>query len=140
MTRTRYFKNSGKSKPKLQWVGSPVTSPSRPSHLPCYNSFTVGELSASVGDHVLIRSTDSMNHDVLDCDVARLDRLYEDYDNKSDPYRAAVTWLCRPNFLPHNMKGLHGMEEAGGTKVPSTSFTFPHSIPGCFSCPSNCFW
>ena len=29
---------------------------------------------------------------------------------------------------------------AGGTKVPSTSFTFPHSIPGCFSCPSNCFW
>jgi len=125
MTRTRYFKNSGKSKPKLHWVGSPVTSPSRPSHLPCYNSFTVGDLSASVGDHVLIRSTDSMNHDVLDCDVARLDRLYEDYDNKSDPFRAEVTWLCRPNFLPHNMKGLHGMEEEG-----ALPFNNKHEVVG----------
>ena len=33
-----------------------------------------------------------------------------------------------------------GRRWGGGTKVPSTSFTFPHSIVGWFSCPSNCFW
>ena len=36
--------------------------------------------------------------------MVRLDRLYEDFDNKSDLYRAVVTWLCIPNFLPHNME------------------------------------
>ena len=115
MTRTRYFKNSGKSKPKFQWIGSPISaSPSRPPHLLFYNSFNLGELSASVGDHVLISTTDSMNNnEMLDCDVVRLDRLYEDFDNKADPFRAVVTWLCRPDFLPHNMKGIHGMEEEG---------------------------
>ena len=53
------------------------------------------------------------NNEMLDCDVVRLDRLYEDFDNKADPFRAVVTWLCRPDFLPHNMKGIHGMEEEG---------------------------
>lgn len=115
MTRTRYFKNSGKSKPKFQWIGSPISaSPSRPPHLLFYNSFNLGELTASVGDHVLISTTDSMNNnEMLDCDVVRLDRLYEDFDNKADPFRAVVTWLCRPDFLPNNMKGIHGMEEEG---------------------------
>jgi len=114
MPRTRYFKNSGKSRPKFQWIGTPLTcSPSRPSHLLFYNSFNFGELTASVGDCILIRNFDSMNQDMLDYEVARLDKLYEDFDNKSDPYRAVITWLCRPNSLPQNMKGLHGMEDEG---------------------------
>eukprot|EP00092_Neocalanus_flemingeri_P001551 GFUD01001653.1.p1 GENE.GFUD01001653.1~~GFUD01001653.1.p1 ORF type:complete len:880 (+),score=263.06 GFUD01001653.1:116-2755(+) len=126
MTRSRYFKNSGKSKPSFQWTGSPVTaSPSRPPHLMFYSSFTVGELTASVGDHVLIRSTDSMNQEILECEVARLDRLYEDFDNKSDPYRAVVTWLCRPKYLPRNMHGSHGMEEEG-----ALPFNNEHEVVG----------
>jgi len=114
MTRTRYFKNSGKSKPKFRWIGEPkACSPSRPSHLLFYNSFNFGELTVTVGDHILIRNFDSMNQDMLDFDVARLDKLYEDFDNKSDPFRAVITWLCRPDSLPRNMKGVHGMEGDG---------------------------
>ena len=50
---------------------------------------------------------------MLDYEVARLDKMYEDFDNKSDPFRAVITWLCRPNSLPQNVKGLHGMEDEG---------------------------
>ena len=123
-TRSRYFKNSGKSKPSFQWTGSPATSPSRLSNFLYYSSFTVGDLSASVGDHVLIRG-ESMNQDILDCDVARLDRLYEDFDKKNDPYRAVVTWLCRPDFLPHSMDCSHGMEEEG-----ALPFNNKHEVVG----------
>ena len=49
-----------------------------------------------------------------ECEVVRVDQLYHDYDNKTDPHRAVVTWLCRPNFLPPALRVAgHGLEEQG---------------------------
>jgi len=103
MTRTRYFTQLRKPKSRFNWVGSPFSSPSRPSHMPSYKAFNLDDLQVNTGEFILIRTTDSMNNDELDCEVAQLDKLYEDYDNKNDPYRAKVKWLCRPENLPANV-------------------------------------
>jgi len=77
-----------------------------------------------VGDFVLIRSTDTMKQDIMDCDVARIDELYHDFENKSEPYRAVVTWLCRPDFLPRALEH-HGWEEQG-----ASPFNNKHEVVG----------
>ena len=44
----------------------------------------------------------------------RVDQLYHDYENKTDPQRAVVTWFCRPTFLPPTLRAAgHGLEEQG---------------------------
>jgi len=120
--RSRYFKDSTYQKPTFSWVGDPITVPSLSadtkdvsSHLH-YRSFKLGELAAGVGDFILIKN-DSQNESLLECDVARLDRLYHNYENSKDPYRAVVTWLCRPLMLPQLLRPggepSHGLEEQG---------------------------
>ena len=67
----------------------------------------------SVGDFVLIRINDN-NLSLNECEVVRVDELYHDYDNKTDPHRAVVTWFCRPSFLPPALRAAgHGLEEQG---------------------------
>ena len=34
--------------------------------------------------------------------------LYEDRSDKSSPFRATVTWLCRPAQLPTQVRKLQG--------------------------------
>ena len=117
MPRTRYFRNAVRTKPNFEWTSDPLSPPARPSDYLHYSSFTLNSLTVEVGDYVLIRNNDRADYDIMgDTDVARLDRLYQNYENKKDPYRAVVTWLCRPAFLPRALDGSHGQEEEG---VPS---------------------
>ena len=45
--------------------------------------------------------------------MARVESLYENPANKTDPHRAIISWLCRPCFLPRQLDDSHGMEEDG---------------------------
>ena len=45
--------------------------------------------------------------------MARVESLYDDPANKTDPHRAVISWLCRPCFLPRQLDQSHGMEEDG---------------------------
>jgi len=112
-SKGRYFKSGSRSSPQFQWTEPPMSPPAglRSKYIH-YQAFNLGELTAKVGDFVLIRSTDSMNQEILDCDVARLDELYHEFENQAEPYRAVVTWLCRPDFLPAMLER-HGFEEQG---------------------------
>jgi len=114
-SKGRYFKSGSRASPQFHWA-EPPASPKPNSGLRDkyihYKGFTLGELSANLGDFVLIKSTDTMNQDIMDCDVARIDELYHDFENKSEPFRAVVTWLCRPDFLPQSLEH-HGWEEQG---------------------------
>ena len=65
----------------------------------CLQAFTLGSLRVEVGDHVLVKSVDTVRG-LEECDVVRVERLYRDYSNTADPHRAVVSWLCRPDFLP----------------------------------------
>ena len=72
----------------------------------------MGSLLVEVGDFVLIRNKD--NTSLSECDVVRVDQLYQDFENKADPNRAVVTWYCRPEFLPPSVRTAgHGLEEQG---------------------------
>jgi len=111
--RSRYFKNASAAKINFQWLGRPVSPrEGNPSQLH-YQSFLMGELTLKLGDYALVRS--SSNTSLMECDVVRVDKLYQDYNNKTDPYRAEVTWLCRPipGMLPANLDSGHGLEEQG---------------------------
>ena len=114
-SKGRYFKSGSRASPQFQWAQPPASPRPNTGHRDKYihyKGFTLGELTATLGDFVLIRSTDTMNQDIMDCDVARLDELYHDFENKSEPFRAVVTWLCRPDFLPQSLEH-HGWEEQG---------------------------
>jgi len=128
--RSRYFKEAVARKPGFAWVGDPIITPSLSQetkevsrHLH-YRAFQLGNLEAEVGDFILIKN-DSESESLLDCDVARLDRIYHNYENSKDPYRAIVTWLCRPSMMPGqlspNGEPSHGLEEQG---VPPLSNDF----------------
>lgn len=121
----RYFKSGSRAAPEFKWTEPPASPSSgeRGKYIH-YKGFTLGELNASLGDFILIRSTDSMNQEILDCDVARLDELYHDFENKSEPYRAIVTWLCRPDFLPNSLDQ-NGWEEQG-----ASPFNSKHEVVG----------
>jgi len=99
--------------PKFNWIGKPIIAPPirRRTGLPHYNSFNLGALTAVVGDFVLIKN-DANKDDILSCDVARIESLYEDSSSTKDPYRGLVTWLCRPSLLPRQCK-MHEFEEQG---------------------------
>ena len=45
--------------------------------------------------------------------MARVESLYDNPANKTDPHRAIISWLCRPCFLPRQLDNSHGMEEDG---------------------------
>ena len=45
--------------------------------------------------------------------MARVESLYDNPANKTDPHRAIISWLCRPCFLPRQLDDSHGMEEDG---------------------------
>ena len=45
--------------------------------------------------------------------MARVESLYDNPANKTDPHRAIISWLCRPCFLPTQLDNSHGMEEDG---------------------------
>jgi len=124
-SKGRYFKSGLRATPEFHWT-EPPASPGggKKEKYIHYKGFTLGELTANVGEFVLIRSTDSMNQEIMDCDVARLDELYHDFENKSEPYRAVVTWLCRPDFLPHTLDR-HGWEEQG-----ASPFNIKHEVVG----------
>jgi len=118
LSRRRYFDD--KSKPELAWVGEALSPPKldpRDRKQPqtqriYYQSFSLGSLLVEVGDFVLIRNKD--NTSLSECDVVRVDQLYQDFENKADPNRAVVTWYCRPEFLPPSVRTAgHGLEEQG---------------------------
>jgi hypothetical protein len=104
--------------PVFSWTGDTVTPPPKDrksADLPHYNAFKLGELSVDLGDFILVKPDDG-SENLQDCEVARLDRLYQDTSATSDPYRAEVTWLCRPSLLPKKLEG-HGFEEDGIPKL-----------------------
>ena len=79
-----------------------------------FQSFSLGSLVVTVGDFVLILNHNENNPSLNECDVVRVDQLYHDYENKTDPHRAVVTWFCRPAFLPPALRVAgHGLEEQG---------------------------
>ena len=78
----------------------------------------MGSLQVKVGDFVLIQSTISLNPSLTDCEVVRVDELYQDFANASDPNRAVVTWFCRPEFMPPALRAAgHGLEEQGAPPI-----------------------
>ena len=112
MTRSRYFKEAVKQKAKFDWTSDPVmATKARPDFIH-FSSFRLNQMNISVGDHVLVRATEAMESE-LEYDVARVESLYENPDNKADPHRAVISWLCRPCFLPAQLDNSHGMEEDG---------------------------
>jgi hypothetical protein len=78
----RYFQRAVARKPEFQWLG-PATDT---GPLPHYQGFLLGELEVRAGDHVLIRSLDSVDS-LLECDVVRVLRLYEDSAHAGDKHR-----------------------------------------------------
>ena len=112
MTRSRYFKEAVKQKPKFDWTSDPVMPSKGRPDLIHFTSFRLDKMNISAGDFVLVRATDTIDSE-LECDVARVESLFENPANKSDPYRAIISWLCRPSFLPKQLDNSHGMEEDG---------------------------
>jgi len=112
MPRTRYFKQP--VKPVFQWTSDPVEPGKHgPRDQVHFTSFKINELSVSTGDFVLVRNSDSNDFTEFDTDVARVECLYYVPENKKEPHRCVVTWLCRPAFLPRGLDNSHGMEEDG---------------------------
>ncbi|XP_050674715.1 origin recognition complex subunit 1 [Leptidea sinapis] len=66
-----------------------------------YTKFHFNDIIAEVGDFVLISNADSAEPDTEEgCDAAKIITLYEDADNKYDPYRAKVQWYSKPTDIP----------------------------------------
>jgi len=103
-------------KPAFCWFGEQIGAPPssrKLADLPHYRGCTIGELTVEIGDFVILKG-ESPSDSLLECDIARLESLYEDRSDKSSPYRATVTWLCRPAQLPTQLKNNgHGYEEDG---------------------------
>lgn len=125
--RPRYFKPPEDNK-VFDWLGSPISRPKEATETKIkssgdhiyYETFSLGGIKVDVGDYVLVNS-DGVTENLLDCDVARVQFLYQDDDNKSDPYRAVVEWFCRPAFLPTMLKKKHGFEEEGAPDYSNKS-------------------
>ena len=119
MQRRRYFKDP--SKPVFDWLGVPLSPPKAdpedrklaPKPHIYFGSFSLGSLLVTAGDFVLVTDKDNILS-LNECDVVRVDQLYHDYDNKTAPHRAVVTWFCRPDFLSPALRAAgHGLEEQG---------------------------
>ncbi|XP_023339635.1 origin recognition complex subunit 1 [Eurytemora carolleeae] len=111
--KRRYF--TATTKPKFSWIGEEIQPPPHMRKaavgLKHYKGFSFGDLTAEIGDFVIVKSEDS-SEDILSCDVARIERLYEDCYLSGDPYRVHVTWLCRPKDLPKQLSK-HDFKEQG---------------------------
>jgi len=101
--------------PVFKWIGDPIPPPPKDrksADMPHYKSFNLRELTVEIGEFILVKNEDH-SENLQECDIARLDRLYEDRSDSTDPYRAEVTWLCRPSQLPPKLRKGHGFEEDG---------------------------
>jgi len=105
----------------FNWLGGPINRPkeveesnqsSSADDYIYYKTFKLGGIKIDAGDFVLVNN-DGVGENLTDCDVAKVRYLYQDDENRSDPYRAVVKWFSRPAFLPNNIKKKHGFEDEG---------------------------
>ncbi|KAM3960370.1 origin recognition complex subunit 1 [Aphomia sociella] len=66
-----------------------------------YEKFQFQNITAQIGDFVLVSNADAAEPDTEEgCDAAQILSLYEDRSNNNDPFRAKVKWYSKPADLP----------------------------------------
>ncbi|CAB3229047.1 unnamed protein product [Arctia plantaginis] len=87
----------------VTWLSEEIHEPqSLTTSFHFYEKFQFGNITASIGDYVLVSNADAAEPDTeAGCDAARILSLYEDRTNSNDPFRAKVQWYSWPNDLPN---------------------------------------
>ncbi|XP_026744810.1 origin recognition complex subunit 1-like [Trichoplusia ni] len=100
----------------VTWLSDEIHEPqSLSASFRFYEKFQYGNITAGIGDYVLVSNADAAEPDTESgCDAAKIVSLFEDPTNSSDPFRAKVQWYSRPTDLPNwcfsNMEAVSFME------------------------------